>query len=176
MNIKIRGEKIEVTSAMKKHVMEKLAKLDKYFEEPNSIQGHVLVKTKGTVESIEVTIPTIKFTLRAEERHKDFYSAVDLVVNKLEGQIRKNKSKLKKKYKDVEPISFNLDIEEDGEQQDVKIIKRKDMTMKPMDEEEAIIQAELLNHDFFIFKNVDEECVSVLYKRKDNFYGIINVK
>ena len=72
-------------------------------------------------------------------------------------------------------MSFDFDVS-DEEENDEKIVKRKEMEMKPMDEEEAIIQIELLNHDFFVFKNIDEDCVSVLYKRKDGSYGIINVK
>ena len=72
-------------------------------------------------------------------------------------------------------MSFDFDVS-DEEENDEKIVKRKEMEMKPMDEEEALIQIELLNHDFFVFKNIDEDCVSVLYKRKDGSYGIINVK
>ena len=71
-------------------------------------------------------------------------------------------------------MSFEDDYETEAE--DIKIARRKDIEMKPMDEEEALIQIELLNHDFFVFKNIDEDCVSVLYKRKDGSFGIINVK
>ena len=102
-----------------------------------------------------------------------------MVVDKLEGQIRKNKTKIKNRYIANEIPEFALkafDDIKDTEEDDSKIIKRKDIDTKPMDEEEAILQMNLLNHDFFVFKNVDEECVSVLYKRKDNKYGIINVK
>ncbi len=177
MQIQIRGEKVEITNAMKKQVNEKLAKLDKYFENPEEIKCYILVRIRELQQIIEVTVPTKKFTLRAEESHTDFYAAVDLVIDKLERQIRKNKTRLNRKYKNVEPIEINLELDtEDDEDDDVKIVKRKNMTMKPMDEEEALLQCELLNHDFFVFKNVDEECVSVMYKRKDGNYGIINVK
>ena len=73
-------------------------------------------------------------------------------------------------------MSFDFEVPEDEEEEMPKIIKRKEMEMKPMDEEEAMLQIDLLNHDFFVFKNVDEDCVSVLYKRKDGKFGIINVK
>ena len=111
-------------------------------------------------------MPASKFTLRAEERHPDLYAATDLVVDKLEGQIRKNKNRLGKKYRDVPKfeMSFDFEVPEDEEEEVPKIIKRKEMEMKPMDEEEAMLQIELLNHDFFVFKNIDEDCVSVLYK------------
>ena len=178
MKLNIRGEKMTVTPAMKSYITEKLAKMDKYFENPEEISTNVLVKVKGLEQIIEVTALTKRFTLRAEESNEDFYAAVDLVINKLERQIRKNKDRLNKKYKNVEPLEFNFsfDKEDEDEENSSEIVKRKNISMKPMDEEEAMLQIELLNHDFFVFKNIDEECVSVLYKRKDGNYGIINMK
>ena len=177
MKITIRGNKVEITSAMKAHIETKLSKLDKYFENPEEIKTNVLVRVKDLQQIVEVTSLTTKFTLRAEESHEDFYAAVDLVIDKLERQIRKNKTRLNDKYKniDINEFNFNYEIEKD-EVVNNKIVKRKNISMKPMDEEEAILQLELLNHDFFVFKNIDEECVSVLYKRKDGNYGIINMK
>ena len=179
MKYNIRGDKITVTGAMKTYIEEKISKIDKYFENPEDITATVVVRVKDLEQTIEVTVPTKKFTLRAEESNEDFYAAVDLVINKLERQIRKNKDRLTKKYKNNESIEFNFDYKEDTEEKESnesKIVKRKNISMKPMDEEEAILQMVLLNHDFFVFKNIDEECVSVLYERKDGNYGIINMK
>ncbi len=180
MKLNIRGEKVTVTQSMKNYITEKLAKVDKYFENPEEINANVLVRIKGLEQIIEVTALTKKFTLRAEESNEDFYAAVDLVVAKLERQMRKNKDRLNKKYKNVESLEFNFDYEPEeteAEEENVSaIVKRKNISMKPMDEEEAVLQIELLNHDFFVFKNIDEECVSVIYKRKDGNYGIINMK
>ncbi len=176
MDIKIRGEKIEVTSSMKEYVIEKLSKLDRLFENPDQISANVLIRIRGEEQIVEVTVPTKKFTLRAEERNKDFYATVDLVIDILERQLRKNKEKLKSKYKNIEPIEINLELPDEDDHEDSKIVKRKDISMKPMDEEEALIQTELLGHDFFVFKNIEEDCVSVIYKRKDDHYGILNVK
>lgn len=177
MKISIRGDKVTVTKSIKDYVSEKLNRLDKYFENPKDIECKVLIKVKNQEQSIEVTVPTSRFTLRAEERNQDFYAAADLVVDKLEGQIRKNKARLDKKYRGLPKFEMSFDFEAlEDEENTSKIVKRKDIDMKPMDEEEAIIQIELLNHDFFVFKNIDEDCVSVLYKRKDGSYGIINVK
>lgn len=177
MKLNIRGDKVAVTKAIKDYITEKLGKLDKYFENPKSIEGKVIIRVKNQEQTIEVTIPTSKFTLRAEERDQNLYAAIDLVVDKLERQIRKNKTRLHNKYKNNASFEMNFDFEvEEHELNDEKIVKRKDIEMKPMDEEEAVLQIELLNHDFFVFKNIDEECVSVIYKRKDNSYGIINVK
>ena len=174
MELNIRGDKLVVTKAIKDYVTEKMSKLDKYFEEASKIKASILIKVKNDEQIIEVTVPTSKFTLRAEEKHNDLYAAIDLVTDKLERQIRKNKTRLNNKFKNI--IQFDINTDTEVEEDTLNIIKRKNITTKPMDEEEAILQMELLNHDFYVFKNVDEECVSVIYKRKDNDYGIINVK
>lgn len=177
MKINIHGDKIEVTPAIKEHIATKIAKLDRYFENPDEIVAKVIIRVRGLEQIIEVTVPASKFTLRAEETHNDLYAAADLVIDKLERQIRKNKTRLNR-YKH-EPSNFNLDLNfevtEEVSEED-KIIKRKDIDSKPMDEEEAILQMNLLNHDFFVFKNTDEDCVSVIYLRKDGHYGIINMR
>ena len=177
MELQIRGDKITVTKSIKDYVIDKLARLDKYFENPRNIKAQVIIRVRNNEQIIEVTVPTNKFTLRAEEKHDALYAAIDLVIDKLERQIRKNKTKLNNKYKNVIQLDINTDFEiADDEEEEEKIVKRKNIDTKPMDEEEAILQMDLLNHDFFVFKNVDEECVSVMYKRKDGNFGIINVK
>lgn len=177
MKLNIRGDKITITQSMKSYIEEKISKLNKYFENPEEINVNIIVRVRELEQTIEVTAPTKRFTLRAEESNEDFYSAVDLVISKLERQIRKNKDRLNKKYKNIESFDLNLDFNEDEEEKNnSSIVKRKNVSMKPMDEEEAILQMDLINHDFFIFKNIDEECVSVIYKRKDNNLGIINMK
>ena len=177
MKISIRGDKVEVTKSIKEYIEEKLAKLDKYFEKASDIKCSVLVRVKNGKQTIEVTVPTSKFTIRAEESHTDLYAAVDLIIDKLERLIRKNKTKFTRHYKNVPSFEMTFDYEGfDEDAEDDKIIKRKNIDTKPMSEDEAILQMQLLNHDFFAFKNTDEECVSVLYMRKDGSYGIINVK
>lgn len=176
MRIEIRGDKLKVTDSIKSQIEEKLGKLDQYFNQPEEIKAYVVVRVKNNEQIIEVTIPTPKFTLRSETSHEDLYAAINLSVDKLERQIRKNKTKLKKKFKDALRYEMMEDIEEQEPEEESLISKRKTIDLKPMDEEEAILQMELLNHDFFVFKNVDEECVSVMYKRRDGNYGIINVK
>jgi len=150
MNINIRGDKIEITEAIKNYVKEKLERLEKYFEEPTKISAHILVRVKNGEQSIEVTIPTDRYTLRAEEKHTDLYAAVDEVIDVLERQIRKNKTKLNR-YRNVESMGFMLFEEEEEKEEDSKIIKRKNIESKPMSEEEAILQMELLGHDFFVY-------------------------
>ena len=177
MIMNFRGEKVTVTKSIKEYATEKLSKLNKYFESADSIEAHILIKVKYNLQTIEVTIPTNKYTLRAEVSHEDLYAAIDLVTDILERQIRKNKTRLNKHLKDSTVIDFKFDYDVSKEEEDKhKIVKRKNIEMKPMDEEEAILQLNLIDHDFFVFKNIDEECVSVLYKRKDESFGIINVK
>ena len=175
MNINIRGDKIEVTSSIKKYIKEKLSRLDKYFENTANIDAHVLIRARNGEQVIEVTIPTSRYTLRAEEKNSDLYAAIDLVIDVLERQIRKNKTKLNKRREINQDFAFIPEDEEEYED-DNMIVKRKMVSAKPMSEEEAILQMELLDHDFFMFKNEDEDCFSVLYRRKDGNYGIISSK
>ena len=176
MKINVHGDKIKVTEAIKSYIEEKIGRLDKYFDSPSEIETSIVIRVRNNKQIIEVTVPTQKFTLRAEEMHDDLYASIDLVIDKLEGQIRKHKTRLNDRYKKEPQIAdFIFDFIEEEENIN-KIIKRKTIESKPMDEEEAILQMELLNHDFFIFRNLDEECFSVLYRRKDGQYGIINTK
>ena len=172
MRIDIRGDKVKITEAIKSQIEEKLGKLDQYFENPEELKAYVVVRVRNKEQIIEVTIPSPKFTLRAETSEEDLYTAIDLTMDKLERQIRKNKTKMRRKFKDVLQYEMMMDITEDEEES--SIVKRKAIELRPMDEEEATLQMELVDHDFFVFKNVDTESVSVLYKRKDGSYGIIN--
>ena len=174
MNINIRGDKIEVTDSIKKYIKEKLARLDRYFEDSSKIDSHVLVRARNGEQVIEVTIPTSRYTLRAEEKNSDLYAAIDLVVDVLERQIRKNKTKLQsKKMREKLAKDFMFDAIEEEENEDEKIVKRKTIEVKPMSEEEAILQMELLEHQFYIFKDAETSNIAVVYKRKEGNYGII---
>lgn len=174
MKCVIRGEKIRVTGAIEEYVLTKTSRLDKYFK-TDDVKANVLIKVKGNNQTVEVTIPYDKYTLRGEETKDDLYAAIDLVIDKLEGQIRKTKTKLKKQVKKSDTI-LNFDYEVSHEEEisgKKKIVKRKSLELKPMNEEEAILQLELLGHDFFIYKDVTSGDINVLYKRHDNNYGVI---
>jgi len=176
MKLNIRGDKLEITDAIRDYVEDKLGRLDKYFKD-SDINANVLLKVKGNRQIIEVTVPTDKYILRSEEEHNDLYAAIDLVVDKLEGQIRKNKTKLKKQNIDNKYKEFNFDYELDEEEENNDVIvKHKEIEMKPMDSEEDILEMELLGHSFFVYKDVDTGNVNVLYKRKDGNYGLIETK
>ena len=175
MKFNIRGSKDILDESVKNYIETKIGKLDKYFENPDEITANILVKESGIKETIEVTIPIKKAILRAEDSNKDIYAAIDLVLEKLERQIRKNKTKIKHKT-NKESIDVFIDFEiTEEEVNNNKIIKRKKVENKPMDEEEAILQMDLLGHDFFIFKNISTDNVAVVYRRKDGDYGIIEM-
>ena len=127
--------------------------------------------------TLEVTVPSKKFTLRGEESHKDLYAVIDLVTDKIERQIRKNKTRMSKKVNKEYFKGFVLDFEVPKEEENTnKVVKRKVIENKPMSEEEAILQMELIGHEFFAFKNVDTGDVNIVYKRKDGDYGIMELK
>ncbi|MBR3210420.1 MAG: ribosome-associated translation inhibitor RaiA [Bacilli bacterium] len=174
MDIKIRGEKIKITDAMHSYIEEKIGKLDKYLENSENVHGHVIVKVKGHDNTVEITIPLKSFILRSEETQDDFYAAVDKTIDKLERQVRKQKTRILSKQ--VKPsYDFNFDsIELEKEEKETKkIVKRKTIEVKPMNEEEAILQMELLGHEFFMYKDSDTNAPCVVYKRYDGNYGVI---
>ena len=175
MKFNIHGKKLEVTDSIKSYIEEKLGRLDKYFEDPDNITATVLIKLRGKDQVVETTINANKFVLRGEESHSDLYAAIDKVSDIIERQIRKNKTRIKKRHKEV-PTAFVLDFEVDEEENKNEIVKRKEVDGKPMSEEEAILQMELVGHDFFAFKNADTGSTEILYKRKDGNYGVLEVK
>ena len=140
MDIIIRGSKLEITEAMESYAKEKISRLEKYLENSDDTHATILVKIHGHLHIVEVTIPLKNFILRAEESKDDFYAAIDTVTDKLERQIRKNKTRIAaKKNKEVKDFAYDYiqSIEEESEE---KIVKRKKIEVKPMDEEEAILQ------------------------------------
>ncbi len=176
MKFNIHGKKVEVTEPIKKYIEEKIGKLDKYLSNPEDITAKVVIRIVGRDQIVEVTIPIQKIVLRCEERHEDLYAAIDIVSDKLERQIRKNKTRMQKRVNKSETIGFDLSFEDLKDETEQTIVKRKEIEMKPMSEEEAILQMNLIGHEFFVFKNVDTGDVDVLYQRKDGNYGIIETK
>lgn len=175
MKFNIRGKNVEVTPAIKSYIEEKIGKLDKYFESADDITANVLARVRGKDQIVEVTIPVQKMILRCEVSHSDLYAAIDLVSDKIERQIRKNKTRLHQRKMKDKNIDFNLEFENDIEDEERTIVKRKRLEMKPMSEEEAILQMNLLGHEFFIFTDDEINMNCVLYRRKDGDYGIIEL-
>jgi putative sigma-54 modulation protein len=174
MKFNIHGDKIDITPAIRGYVEEKIGKLDKYFSNPEELTANALVRVRGIEQTIEVTIPTNNIILRGEASSKDLYAAIDLVSEKIESQVRKNKTRMKHRKQHGHLLDFNVEYEMPLSEENIgKIVKRKEIEMKPMSEEEAMLQMELLDHEFFVFKSEDDEKVCVMYKRVDGNYGLI---
>ena len=170
MKLQFIGKNIEVTNALKEITAKKFETLDTFFSK--DIEGKVTYSAVKNDKIFEATIYLPNSTiLRAEESTNDMYTSIDIVLDNLERQIRKNKTKLQKKYQALETIRFEK-IAEPLEEES-KIVRVKKFDVATMSEEEAILQIELLNHDFFIFKNAKDYKTNVLYKRKDGNYGLI---
>lgn len=172
MRIIVYGKNVDVTAGMKKALDRKLQKFDKYFDPATEVTATLSVQK--TKHIIEVTIPINGNMLRAEESTEDMYASIDKVIDKLEAQLRKHKTKLEKKITN-HSIRFDLSSFDDIEDVDnePEVVKTKKFAIKPMSIEEATLQMELLGHNFFVFLNADTEEVNVVYLRKDGNYGLI---
>lgn len=175
MEIIIRGDKMKITEAMNNYINEKLGRLDKYLENSDTVHANVIVKVRNHEQKVEITIPLKSYILRSEETKEDFYAAVDKTIDKLERQVRKNKTRLmSKKVKPSYDFNFSkIEVADEKEKEDHKVVKRKTVEVKPMNEEEAILQMELLGHQFYMFKDSDTDKDAVVYKRNDGNYGLI---
>ncbi|NLI68585.1 MAG: ribosome-associated translation inhibitor RaiA [Bacilli bacterium] len=177
MNYNIRGKNIEVTKPIREYVEKKISKLNKYFDTPPTSDVHVNLSVYNDEQKIEVTIPMPNLLLRAEEQHADLYAAIDLVVDKLERQIRKHKTKVNRKFrqKGIRDFIFTEpETEEEKNDKDkIEIVRVKRFDLKPMDSEEAVLQMDMLGHNFFVFTNAETNDINVVYKRKDGKYGLI---
>lgn len=176
MKFDIRGKHIEVTDALRDYTTKRLSKLEKYLDSAKGAQ--VALSVEGDRHKVEVTIPLNGMILRGEEATDDMYTSIDMVEEKLEKQIEKYKTKLYKHHRGV-GLKKALAEEIQGElaKNDVverfNIVRTKRFALKPMDEEEAIMQMNLLGHSFFVFFNAESEEVNVVYKRKDGNFGLI---
>jgi putative sigma-54 modulation protein len=183
MNYNIRGENIEVTPAIREYVEKKVAKMERYFTETPEANVNVNLRfNQDKTSKVEVTIPLPQLVLRAEETNTDMYAAVDLIVDKLERQVRKHKTKVNRKFRDkgdagatfATPLesSDNREFEED----ELELVRTKRFDLKPMDSEEAILQMNMLGHNFYVFTNAETHRTNVVYKRKDGRYGLIEAQ
>ncbi|SHJ76261.1 putative sigma-54 modulation protein [Hathewaya proteolytica DSM 3090] len=171
MKIKLVGKNIEITEGLREAVDKKLCKLDKYFKE--EVAATVAMEVQKGIHKVEVTIPFSGGMLRSEEANDDMYKSIDLIIDKLERQIRKQKTKLQRKLHS-EFLDFGAipEYSSQGEEES-KIVRTKRFAMKPMMAEEAVLQMELLGHNFFVYMDADSSEVNVVYKRKDGHYGLI---
>ena len=174
MKFTIIGRKIEVTEKMKDYIEKKLSKLEKFFrEEP---EARVVLGTIKDNEYVEATLYASGMIYRAETTDQDVFAAADKIVDVIERQIRRNKTRLEKRIKKealVPTLISGDDYVEGEDDREFEIVKTKRFSIKPMSVEEAILQMNLLGHSFFIFKNMDTDETNIVYKRKDKKYAII---
>ncbi|NLJ58395.1 MAG: ribosome-associated translation inhibitor RaiA [Tissierellia bacterium] len=172
MRFSIYSKNIQLTDALREATIKKLRRLDKFFRQ--DVEAKVVLSVEKKIHKVEVTIPFNGRIVRVEETSDDMYNALDESVESLERQIRKHKTKLQNRRYASESIKFEniepLDIEDEEE---FKVVKTKRFAIKPMNIEEAILQMDLLKHNFFVFLNAETEEVNVVYKRKDQNYGLI---
>ncbi|KAB7706502.1 ribosome-associated translation inhibitor RaiA [Bacillus aerolatus] len=182
LDYNIRGENIEVTPAIREYVEKKISKLERYFIETPNATVHVNLKVYPDKNSkIEVTIPMKNLVLRAEERNEDMYAGIDLIVDKLERQIRKHKTKVNRKFREKGELQDYFAIaqsevaptEAEEDTDELAIVRTKQFDLKPMDSEEAVLQMNLLGHSFFIYTDAKSNGTNIVYKRKDGKYGLI---
>lgn len=173
MNLIITGRKIEVTEALKSVINKKLGKLSKFFDE--DAEAHVTLSVEKDRQIVEATIYQGGMIYRAEESCSDMYAAIDRVEDIIERQIRKNKTRLEKRLRDTAFVKAVDDtfIEEEEE---FKIVRVKKHSLKPMSPEEAILQMNLLGHEFYLFRNAATDEVNAVYKRRDGNYGMIETE
>lgn len=174
----VRGENIEVTDAIRNYVEKRISKLNKFFEDSVEAIAHVNLKVyPDKTAKVEVTIPLSYLTLRAEETSPDLYASIDLVTDKLERQVRKYKTKINRKSREkgFAPIDVANTADEPTEDEDenLAVVRTKRVSLKPMDSQEAILQMDMLGHNFFIFEDAETNGTSIVYKRRDGRYGLI---
>lgn len=172
----IRGKNVEITPALREYVEKRIGKVTRYFKEVGEIS--VLLSVSKERQKVEVTVPVQGVLLRGQEVTENMYTSIDLVIEKLDRQIRKHKTKMQRRFRDgtlldeafqAAPFAPTIPDDED----EFQIVKKKKFTVRPMDVQEAIMQMNLLNHDFFVFRDADTETVSVVYRRNDGKYGLI---
>lgn len=169
MNITVRGKNIELTNALKEYVEKRIGKLEKYLD--NIEEATVTLTVLKGSHKVEVTMPVNGMILRGEEATGDMYSSIDLVFEKLEKQIDRYKGRFNKKLRNGGGKGAAAEAVPDIEP--AKIMKTKRFAIKPMPVDEAVMQMNLLGHNFFVFSNAETEEVNVVYKRKDGNYGLI---
>lgn len=177
MTYKILCKQVELADSSKDKIIAKLNKLNKFFNADDECKIQVSEQKEKMV--VEITFVYKGYLIRTEARNQDLLTAVDICLSNIDRQIRKNKTKLAKRLRDdaLENYSIDLGVEPVEEEKDeFNIIKVKQIEAKPMLPEEAILQMNMLGHDFFIFTNPETDTKNIVYKRKDGNYALIETK
>jgi len=178
VRVVVKGKNIEVTPALKEYSEKRVAKLNKFFQGRGDVQVDVLLSVERDTHVAEVTYHLGGLLMRGESRTKDLYASIDEASDKIERQVRKYKARIKDRLHDSPRFGAGADGEPDdaaepAAPEEVRVVRTKRFPVKPMDVEEAILQMELLGHDFFVFANSSTNELNVVYKRKDGHYGLM---
>ena len=178
MKVQIYGKNITVTPAIAEKIEKKLNHLEKYFIIDENVVANVVVRVYPNKQKIEVTIPTKFAVLRAEVVQDDLYAAIDLAIDKLEDQIRRQKTRQTRKNKEKLAYAFieEEEIEEEFDDTDNELVRTKSLVPDTMELDEAIMRMEMLNHSFFIYRDDETKEIAVVYKRHDGGYGLIETE
>lgn len=176
MKFAIVGKNIKVTEAIEAKIVKKLNQLEKYFLIKDTTDCRVVVSCHDNDQKIEVTIPTSVALLRGEVTDRDLYNAIDLVVDKLEDQIRYAKTRMDRTHREHLGKAFAVEMIKDIEEFNDIPVKTKSISVERLDLDEAISQMELLGHSFFIYRDEEEGKIAVVYKRNQGGYGLIEVE
>ncbi len=181
MKITTQGNGIKIGERLEGKITDKLRKFDKYFGDEGAC--NVRIRPEGQKMVVEITMKLDNRIYRAEARDEEILTAVDRAIDKLESQIRRNKTKFLKKKKEYPQIASYLEEDngsdfdyEAGAPEDSKITRRKTFELRPMTSEDAILQMEMLGHDFLVYLDADTDSVCVVYKRNDGNYGLLEPK
>lgn len=167
MEVTLKGKSVQITDAIRDYAKKKLSKFDKYFDV--TPEATVTCSVEKDRHTVEVTMLAGGLVLRAEEESPDLYASIDLVIDIIDKQIKKNKTRLKGRLR--QDISFNGDGH--VREEEPRVVRTKRFALKPMAVDEAILQMNLVGHDFFVFSNAETEEVNVVYRRRDGNYGLI---
>lgn len=177
MKYQIKGKNISVTEAISATIQKKLARMDRYFLINDEVDCRVVISAHTNAQKVEITIFLSQVTLRAEVVDQDLYAAIDLAIDKLEGQMRKLKTRMDRSNGKLS-LGRNFDfehIESEEDKEDV-IVRAKSYYLEAMSIEEAITRMEALGHDFFLYLDKEDDRISVAYIRKDGGYGVIQAE
>lgn len=171
MKITITGRKVPVSPSFTQRTEKKLSKLDKFFE--SDALADVTVSQERNLQRVEITIRNNGMIYRAEEAVQDAGEAVDKLVDILFRQIRRNKTRLEKRLRDDAFLGDALSDNTDFEENEFKVVRSKKFPVKPMDVDEAILQMNMLGHQFYMFRNMHTNEINVVYVRHDGNYGLL---
>ncbi len=169
MKIQHKSRNIEVSDTMKEYIEKKLAKLNRIVKDDNSEVEVRLAKAHERY-TVEITLKMRSIIVRAEETTNDFYASVDNAVGNLERRLKRYKDRFRTLKRER---AGNFQSQEAEEKNRDKVVKIKKFELRPMSLDEALIRIDMLDHEFFVFRNIDGDQINVLYKRKDGNYGLI---